>query len=191
MSAVRATALRAGGACVRCRKGKTKCVYDNGRAPCKNCAKGMHDCYLPADAMSRGGHGVSPARTVHRVRESLPSERSTGAASHADRHAHAGHGQSHQSTAVRSRTSAPVNEKYVTIPCLFHAPSPSQVYAPPVCCLLVLPPSHQGASPRRHCWRRVPVVCSLHLQRTTCYLVVTGPLPRLLFVWQSCIAFQC
>lgn len=116
MSAVRATALRAGGACVRCRKGKTKCVYENGRAPCKNCAKGMHDCYLPSDSMSRGGHGVSPARTVHRVRESLPSERSTGGpASHADRHAGA-HGQSHHSTAVRSRTAAPVNEKYVALP---------------------------------------------------------------------------
>ncbi|KAJ2894329.1 hypothetical protein MKZ38_007725 [Zalerion maritima] len=32
-SVVRSTALRAGGACVRCRKGKTKCVYENGRAP--------------------------------------------------------------------------------------------------------------------------------------------------------------
>ncbi|CAN8102090.1 unnamed protein product [Discula destructiva] len=114
MSAVRATALRAGGACVRCRKGKTKCVYENGRAPCKNCAKGMHDCYLPSDSMSRGGHGVSPARTVPRTREALPSERSTGPASHADRHVHGahGHGQSHHhSTAARSRTTAPVNEK--------------------------------------------------------------------------------
>ena len=75
-AAVRSTALRAGGACVRCRKGKTKCVYENGRAPCKNCAKGLHECYLPSESMSHGGHGVSPAR-IHqaRVRESLPSER--------------------------------------------------------------------------------------------------------------------
>jgi hypothetical protein len=74
-SAVRSTALRAGGACVRCRKGKTKCVYENGRAPCKNCAKGLHECYLPSESMSHGGHGVSPARVQQRTRESLPSER--------------------------------------------------------------------------------------------------------------------
>ena len=75
-SVVRSTALRAGGACVRCRKGKTKCVYENGRAPCKNCAKGMHECYLPSESMGHGGHGVSPARVQQRSRESLPSERS-------------------------------------------------------------------------------------------------------------------
>ncbi|KAL2200203.1 hypothetical protein P885DRAFT_57088 [Corynascus similis CBS 632.67] len=74
-SVVRSTALRAGGACVRCRKGKTKCVYENGRSPCKNCAKGMHECYLPSESMSHGGHGVSPARVHQRARESLPSER--------------------------------------------------------------------------------------------------------------------
>lgn len=111
MSAVRATALRAGGACVRCRKGKTKCVYENGRAPCKNCAKGMHECYLPSESMSHGGHGVSPARTAQRVRESLPTEKPTGPGAHADRHA-----QSHHSTSVTSRTSAPANEKYVLSP---------------------------------------------------------------------------
>ncbi|CRK48265.1 hypothetical protein BN1723_020498, partial [Verticillium longisporum] len=68
---VRSTALRAGGACVRCRKGKTKCVYENGRAPCKNCAKGMHECYLPSESMG----GASPARHAsHRpARESLPA----------------------------------------------------------------------------------------------------------------------
>lgn len=71
---VRATALRAGGACVRCRKGKTKCVYENGRAPCRNCAKGMHECYLPSESMSHGGHGVSPARIPQRNRESLPGD---------------------------------------------------------------------------------------------------------------------
>lgn len=72
---VRSTALRAGGACVRCRKGKTKCVYENGRAPCKNCAKGMHDCYLPSESMSHGGHGVSPARVIaQRSRDSLPND---------------------------------------------------------------------------------------------------------------------
>ncbi|KAK4163372.1 hypothetical protein QBC43DRAFT_213343 [Cladorrhinum sp. PSN259] len=71
-TAVRSTALRAGGACVRCRKGKTKCVYENGRAPCKNCAKGFHECYLPSESMAHGGHGVSPARVQQRVRESLP-----------------------------------------------------------------------------------------------------------------------
>ncbi|KAL0944842.1 fungal specific transcription factor domain-containing protein [Colletotrichum truncatum] len=72
---VRSTALRAGGACVRCRKGKTKCVYENGRAPCKNCAKGMHECYLPSESMAHH-HGQSPARhtTAHRPsRESLPA----------------------------------------------------------------------------------------------------------------------
>ncbi|SPQ23955.1 819a7ab9-2208-4d87-b103-33bb68571f6e [Thermothielavioides terrestris] len=82
MSAVvRSTALRAGGACVRCRKGKTKCVYENGRAPCKNCAKGMHECYLPSESMSHGGHGVSPARVQQRARESLPSERAVSSTS--------------------------------------------------------------------------------------------------------------
>ncbi|OHW98069.1 fungal specific transcription factor domain-containing protein [Colletotrichum incanum] len=74
-SVVRSTALRAGGACVRCRKGKTKCVYENGRAPCKNCAKGMHECYLPSESMAHH-HGQSPARhtAAHRpARESLPA----------------------------------------------------------------------------------------------------------------------
>lgn len=77
-SVVRGTSLRAGGACVRCRKGKTKCVYENGRAPCKNCAKGLHECYLPSESMAHH-HGQSPARVnVARPRESLPgSERNT------------------------------------------------------------------------------------------------------------------
>ncbi|KAK2071074.1 hypothetical protein P8C59_005527 [Phyllachora maydis] len=80
-STVRSTALRAGGACVRCRKGKTRCVYnEHGRAPCKNCAKGMHECYLPSEAMSHGGHGVSPARIPQRSRDSLPSDRGVGSA---------------------------------------------------------------------------------------------------------------
>lgn len=65
---------------MRCRKGKTKCVYENGRAPCKNCAKGMHECYLPSESMSHGGHGVSPARVQQRARESLPSERTIAGA---------------------------------------------------------------------------------------------------------------
>ncbi|KFG78824.1 putative fungal specific transcription factor [Metarhizium anisopliae] len=72
---VRSTALRAGGACVRCRKGKTKCVYENGRAPCKNCAKGMHECYLPSESMAHH-HGQSPARhasTQRPARDSLPA----------------------------------------------------------------------------------------------------------------------
>ncbi|KXJ89174.1 hypothetical protein Micbo1qcDRAFT_197008 [Microdochium bolleyi] len=77
-SVVRGTSLRAGGACVRCRKGKTKCVYENGRAPCKNCAKGMHECYLPSESLAHH-HGQSPAR-VSRPRESLPhTERSASA----------------------------------------------------------------------------------------------------------------
>jgi hypothetical protein len=79
---VRSTALRAGGACVRCRKGKTKCVYENGRAPCKNCAKGMHDCYLPSESMAHH-HGQSPARHAnpHRPpRDSLPASGPGGAA---------------------------------------------------------------------------------------------------------------
>ncbi|KAI1497849.1 hypothetical protein F5X99DRAFT_350622 [Biscogniauxia marginata] len=78
-SVVRGTSLRAGGACVRCRKGKTKCVYENGRAPCKNCAKGMHECYLPSESMAHH-HGQSPARPP-RPRESLPGERSVSATS--------------------------------------------------------------------------------------------------------------
>ncbi|EQB46380.1 putative transcriptional regulatory protein [Colletotrichum fructicola] len=91
---VRSTALRAGGACVRCRKGKTKCVYENGRAPCKNCAKGMHECYLPSESMAHH-HGQSPARhtTAHRpARESLPASvpagdaRAANPASAASRH---------------------------------------------------------------------------------------------------------
>ncbi|KAG8417939.1 hypothetical protein J3458_005390 [Metarhizium acridum] len=72
---VRSTALRAGGACVRCRKGKTKCVYENGRAPCKNCAKGMHECYLPSESMAHH-HGQSPARHANAqrpARDSLPA----------------------------------------------------------------------------------------------------------------------
>ncbi|PHH68383.1 hypothetical protein CDD80_7553 [Ophiocordyceps camponoti-rufipedis] len=79
---VRSTALRAGGACVRCRKGKTKCVYENGRAPCKNCAKGMHECYLPSESMAHH-HGQSPARHAssahHRpARDSLPASATGG-----------------------------------------------------------------------------------------------------------------
>lgn len=93
---------------MRCRKGKTKCVYENGRAPCKNCSKGMHECYLPSESMSHGGHGVSPARAA-RARETLPSERASGAAT-GDRH-----GSAHPTT-VASRNSAPATEKYVCIP---------------------------------------------------------------------------
>ncbi|RCI08996.1 hypothetical protein L249_4997 [Ophiocordyceps polyrhachis-furcata BCC 54312] len=82
---VRSTALRAGGACVRCRKGKTKCVYENGRAPCKNCAKGMHECYLPSESMAHH-HGQSPARhsssTHHRpARDNAPSSGAGGSES--------------------------------------------------------------------------------------------------------------
>ena len=87
-SVVRATALRAGGACVRCRKGKTKCVYENGRAPCKNCAKGMHECYLPSDSMGHGGQGVSPARIPQRTRESLPGDGRAAGGSSSDRAVH-------------------------------------------------------------------------------------------------------
>ncbi|KAI0596791.1 hypothetical protein F4775DRAFT_584679 [Biscogniauxia sp. FL1348] len=77
-SVVRGTSLRAGGACVRCRKGKTKCVYENGRAPCKNCAKGMHECYLPSESLAHhNGQSPRPARP----RESLPGERSVSATS--------------------------------------------------------------------------------------------------------------
>lgn len=96
---VRSTALRAGGACVRCRKGKTKCVYENGRAPCKNCAKGMHECYLPSESMAHH-HGQSPARhpsSAHRpARDSLPASgagvsdaRQAAAASGSARHVQA------------------------------------------------------------------------------------------------------
>lgn len=135
MSAVRATALRAGGACVRCRKGKTKCVYENGRAPCKNCSKGMHECYLPSESMSHGGHGVSPARATHRVREALPSERASSGAAGDPRH-----GPAH-STAIASRSAAPANEKYVFIficHCHYHCHRPWIVSTDPcfVCLLL-------------------------------------------------------
>lgn len=67
---------------MRCRKGKTKCVYENGRAPCKNCAKGMHDCYLPSETMAHH-HGQSPARHVnaHRPpRDAIPASGAGGAA---------------------------------------------------------------------------------------------------------------
>ncbi|KAK4184680.1 hypothetical protein QBC35DRAFT_391165 [Podospora australis] len=80
-SVIRSTALRAGGACVRCRRGKTKCQYDTGKAPCRNCAKGMHECYLPSEAMSHSGHGSSPARVQQRIRESLPSDRAVSGSS--------------------------------------------------------------------------------------------------------------
>jgi len=103
-SAVRSTALRAGGACVRCRKGKTKCVYENGRAPCKNCAKGLHECYLPSESMSHGGHGVSPARVQQRSRESLPSERTVSGT--------AGERQGPPASSV-SRHVSSTTEKYV------------------------------------------------------------------------------
>ncbi|KAM3472148.1 hypothetical protein MY5147_005441 [Beauveria neobassiana] len=73
---IRSTALRAGGACVRCRKGKTKCVYDRGPGnPCKNCSKGMHDCYLPSESAAHH-NGQSPARHATQSRpsrESLPA----------------------------------------------------------------------------------------------------------------------
>lgn len=109
-AAVRSTALRAGGACVRCRKGKTKCVYENGRAPCKNCAKGLHECYLPSESMSHGGHGVSPAR-IHqaRVRESLPSERAVSGVT--------GDRQGVPASSV-SRHVSSTTEKYVSRPFL-------------------------------------------------------------------------
>ncbi|KAG5979410.1 hypothetical protein E4U55_005186 [Claviceps digitariae] len=72
----RGTALRAGNACTRCRKGKTRCVYEHDRPPCLNCMKGMHDCYLPSEAMARN-RGQTPARhsnAHHRAaRESLPA----------------------------------------------------------------------------------------------------------------------
>ncbi len=123
-SVVRATALRAGGACVRCRKGKTKCVYENGRAPCKNCAKGMHECYLPSESMSHGGHGASPARVPQRSRESLPSEgRSVGGAS-ADR-------QGPPASVVARHTSG-TTEKYVPGPSLPVSPFPP--FPPPAAC---------------------------------------------------------
>lgn len=135
MSAVRATALRAGGACVRCRKGKTKCVYENGRAPCKNCAKGLHECYLPSESMSHGGHGVSPARTAQRARETLPSERASGTAA-ADRH-----GPSH-STSVTSRNNASASEKYVR-----------NFFLPHTLSLSVIPllPTRKGLAALRRC----------------------------------------
>jgi hypothetical protein len=113
-SVVRSTALRAGGACVRCRKGKTKCVYEGGRAPCKNCSKGMHDCYLPTDSMSHGAHGVSPARVQQRARESLASERAVSST--------AGDRQAPPPSSV-SRHVSTTTEKYVLL-----LPLPSHLF---------------------------------------------------------------
>ncbi|KXX79220.1 Nitrogen assimilation transcription factor nit-4 [Madurella mycetomatis] len=128
-SVVRSTALRAGGACVRCRKGKTKCVYENGRAPCKNCAKGMHECYLPSESMSHGGHGVSPARVQQRARESLPTERAVASAS-GDRQAPPASGVSrHVSTTTEKLTPELMQEcervisKTLPACVAFHKPS--------------------------------------------------------------------
>jgi hypothetical protein len=107
---VRSTALRAGGACVRCRKGKTKCVYDNGRAPCKNCAKGMHECYLPSESMAHH-HGHTPARhsSAQRApRESLPASGAVGASD--ARQPAAGSG--HPGSSNRNAQAPPV-DKYV------------------------------------------------------------------------------
>ncbi|KAK7957817.1 fungal specific transcription factor domain-containing protein [Apiospora saccharicola] len=103
-SVARGTSLRAGGACVRCRKGKTKCVYENGRAPCKNCAKGMHECYLPSESMAHH-HGQSPARvTVSRPRESLPGgERSVSAS--------ANEGQPAPAAPLTTQPARPAGEK--------------------------------------------------------------------------------
>jgi len=120
---VRSTALRAGGACVRCRKGKTKCVYENGRAPCKNCAKGMHECYLPSESMGHGGHGVSPARVPQRSRESLPSERTTAGGATSER-------PGPPASSVSRHVSA-ASEKYVhlfSLPSAFHLAFYSDVY---------------------------------------------------------------
>ncbi|KAG5987631.1 hypothetical protein E4U52_007395 [Claviceps spartinae] len=91
-SNTRTNALRAGGACVRCRKGKTRCVYENGQLPCKNCSKGMHDCYLPSNSRQHHyGPPPSPALrqpSAHRrpVREALPAAGPGAGASEA-RHA--------------------------------------------------------------------------------------------------------
>ncbi|KAJ4158718.1 uncharacterized protein LMH87_009232 [Akanthomyces muscarius] len=78
---IRSTALRAGGACVRCRKGKTKCVYDRGPSqPCKNCSKGMHDCYLPSESAAHH-NGQSPARHTNQSRPSRDSLPASGSGS--------------------------------------------------------------------------------------------------------------
>ncbi|KAJ2994010.1 hypothetical protein NUW58_g1669 [Xylaria curta] len=70
-SVVRGTSLRAGGACVRCRKGKTKCVYDNGRAPCKTAQRVCTTATCLPKAMlafmdSRLRKGASSARIFTR-----------------------------------------------------------------------------------------------------------------------------
>ncbi|TQV90651.1 hypothetical protein V2A60_006863 [Cordyceps javanica] len=78
---IRSTALRAGGACVRCRKGKTKCVYDRGPGnPCKNCSKGMHECYLPSESAAHH-NGQSPARHTTQSRPARDSLPASGAGS--------------------------------------------------------------------------------------------------------------
>lgn len=92
---------------MRCRKGKTKCVYENGRAPCKNCAKGMHECYLPSESMSHGGHHVTPVRVTQRSRESLPGERHNGGGASSERPG--------ASASSVSRHVSSTSEKYVPL----------------------------------------------------------------------------
>lgn len=143
---VRSTALRAGGACVRCRKGKTKCVYENGRAPCKNCAKGMHDCYLPSETMAHH-HGQSPARHAnpHRPpRDSLPAAGPSAATearqpvvgSSAARHVQAG------------------SDKYVANFLSSQSPFPSCFYLSTIASVLDLP--HIWVHRNPHCRASTP-----------------------------------
>jgi hypothetical protein len=104
-STSRSTTLRAGAACQRCRRGKTRCVYENGQPPRKNCAKGMHECYLPSEVMA-SSHTGSPARSLHRPRDSLPDRGLGGTA--ADRTAPA-------SSSALPRSAPNSNEKYVGV----------------------------------------------------------------------------
>ncbi|KAG9251865.1 uncharacterized protein F5Z01DRAFT_626721 [Emericellopsis atlantica] len=78
-SVARSSAQRAGGACVRCRKGKTKCVYETGEPPCRNCAKGPHECYLPSERMAYL-HGQAPGRPVSASHSRPPRDAAPGPA---------------------------------------------------------------------------------------------------------------
>ncbi|KAH9233034.1 hypothetical protein K456DRAFT_37040 [Colletotrichum gloeosporioides 23] len=147
---VRSTALRAGGACVRCRKGKTKCVYENGRAPCKNCAKGMHECYLPSESMAHH-HGQSPARhtTAHRpARESLPASVPAGDA--------------------RAANPASAASRHIQPPENCRAPCAPAFYSGHRLCRRPSPPTREGARPLLHAaWARwlVPLLIT-HISHT-------------------------
>jgi len=92
----------------------------------------MHECYLPSESMSHGGHGVSPARVQQRARESLPADR-TVANTSADRQVPPSSAVSrHVATTVEKLTPELVQEcervinKTLPACVVFHKPSSLQ-----------------------------------------------------------------